>query len=273
MRQRARVGTGVLAVVLMAPAADATLADATEPAPEQESEYEGGAEPETQHGPGEGAGDLTPGQGSIGPLHEDNTPPLVAPGDPVNPEHGQSEDGPLETQVDDQPVAMPAPAPPPAVAPTPPPAPRAERPAPAPVHQPVPAPPSAVAPVRRTEKPEADRTVKRTRRRPANQPSRPAPAPVAGSPSPVAGRSAAPTPSPARAPSSTVPASGPSPGRSTHIVRAGESLWGIASARLGPGASAAQIAREVQRLWDLNAQAIGTGDPSLLGIGVRLRLG
>ncbi len=105
MRQRARVGTGVLAVALMAPAADATLADATEPAPEQESEYEGGTEPESQDGSGEGAGDLTPGQDSTGPLHEDNTPPLVAPGDPVNPEQGQSEDGPLETEVDDQPVA------------------------------------------------------------------------------------------------------------------------------------------------------------------------
>ena len=166
MRQRARVGTGVLAVALMAPAADATLADATEPAPEQESEYEGGTEPESQDGSGEGAGDLTPGQDSTGPLHEDNTPPLVAPGDPVNPEQGQSEDGPLESEVDDQPVATPAPAPtPPAVAPTPPPAPRAERPAPVPVHQPVPAPPSAVAPVRRAEEPRADRPVKRTRRR------------------------------------------------------------------------------------------------------------
>ena len=69
-----------------------------------------------------------------------------------------------------------------------------------------------------------------------------------------------------------MPASDPSPGGSTHTVRAGDSLWGIASARLGPGASAAQIAREVQRLWDLNARAIGTGDPDLLGVGVRLRL-
>jgi hypothetical protein len=56
----------------------------------------------------------------------------------------------------------------------------------------------------------------------------------------------------------------------THIVRAGESLWSIASDLLGPGAAAAAIGREVQRLWELNKERIGTGDPDLLPVGTRL---
>ena len=57
-----------------------------------------------------------------------------------------------------------------------------------------------------------------------------------------------------------------------HVVRPGESLWSIATDVLGPGASAAAIATEVRRLWKLNAERIGTGDPNLLVVGVRLRL-
>jgi nucleoid-associated protein YgaU len=60
-------------------------------------------------------------------------------------------------------------------------------------------------------------------------------------------------------------------GRS-HVVRPGESLWSIAAARLGPEASAGAIAREVRRLWKLNRARIGAGDPSVLPIGVHLRL-
>jgi hypothetical protein len=57
-----------------------------------------------------------------------------------------------------------------------------------------------------------------------------------------------------------------------HVVRRGESLWLIARARLGPGASTAAVVKEVARLWRLNKRRIGTGDPSLLPVGVRLRL-
>jgi hypothetical protein len=60
-------------------------------------------------------------------------------------------------------------------------------------------------------------------------------------------------------------------GRS-YVVRAGETLWSIAEGLLDRGASAADIAREVERLWALNATAIGTGDPDLLFAGTRLRL-
>ncbi|HXV04471.1 MAG TPA: LysM domain-containing protein, partial [Solirubrobacterales bacterium] len=61
-------------------------------------------------------------------------------------------------------------------------------------------------------------------------------------------------------------------GRSFHVVRPGESLWSIARAMLPAGASNAAIAREVRKLWRLNAARIGTGDPSLLMVGTRLRL-
>lgn len=61
-------------------------------------------------------------------------------------------------------------------------------------------------------------------------------------------------------------------GRRSHTVHAGECLWSIAAALLPAGAGNAEIAAEVQRLWKLNAARIGTGDPSLLYVGTRLRL-
>jgi LysM domain len=57
-----------------------------------------------------------------------------------------------------------------------------------------------------------------------------------------------------------------------HVVEAGESLWSIARRLLGPDASPGRIAREVDRLWELNRDRIGTGDPDMLMVGVKLRL-
>jgi hypothetical protein len=57
-----------------------------------------------------------------------------------------------------------------------------------------------------------------------------------------------------------------------HTVHAGESLWAIASDVLGGDASPAQVAREVHRLWTLNKDRIGTGNPDLLMVGTRLAL-
>jgi len=56
-----------------------------------------------------------------------------------------------------------------------------------------------------------------------------------------------------------------------HVVRPGESLWSIARDQLG-SASAAQIAQQVNRLWELNKQRIATGDPDLLMVGTTLEL-
>jgi Tfp pilus assembly protein FimV len=62
------------------------------------------------------------------------------------------------------------------------------------------------------------------------------------------------------------------PGDRTHTVLAGESLWTIATDLLGGDAGTAKVAREVHRLWQLNRDRIGTGDPDLLMIGTRLEL-
>jgi nucleoid-associated protein YgaU len=57
-----------------------------------------------------------------------------------------------------------------------------------------------------------------------------------------------------------------------HVVQRGESLWSIAKDLLGDEASVARIAREVNRLWELNSDRIGTGDRDLLMVGTRLAL-
>lgn len=57
-----------------------------------------------------------------------------------------------------------------------------------------------------------------------------------------------------------------------HVVQRGESLWSIATDRLGEQAGVAQIAREVDRLWQLNEQRINSGNPDLLYAGTRLQL-
>jgi nucleoid-associated protein YgaU len=55
-------------------------------------------------------------------------------------------------------------------------------------------------------------------------------------------------------------------------VQTADSLWSIARRLLGPDASAGRIAREVNRLWELNSERIGTGDPSLIHVGTVLEL-
>lgn len=102
---------------------------------------------------------------------------------------------------------------------------------------------------------------------PTQAPGAAAPALTEAAPPPVAD-------APASAPTQPAAAQDPEPpidGR-THLVRPGDSLWSIAKRVLGPDASAAQIARKVHRLWTLNADRIGTGDPDLLMVGTELRL-
>lgn len=62
------------------------------------------------------------------------------------------------------------------------------------------------------------------------------------------------------------------PGVRTHVVRQGECLWSIAHDQLGGAATPAQVARLVNRLWELNQERIATGEPDLLMVGTELQL-
>lgn len=78
-------------------------------------------------------------------------------------------------------------------------------------------------------------------------------------------------------PSQTVAATPAEPGRNlagkdTYVVRSGDCLWHIAEGLLSPDAGTPAIAAEVERLWRLNEERIGTGDPSLIYAGTTLRL-
>jgi LysM domain len=54
-------------------------------------------------------------------------------------------------------------------------------------------------------------------------------------------------------------------------VQPGDSLWSIARRLVGPEPSDGRIAREMNRLWQLNRDRIGSGDPSLIYAGTVLR--
>lgn len=61
-------------------------------------------------------------------------------------------------------------------------------------------------------------------------------------------------------------------GKDVYVVQPGDCLWHIATALLPAGAGTPAIAQEVERLWRLNEERIGTGDPSLIYSGTELRL-
>jgi LysM repeat protein len=58
----------------------------------------------------------------------------------------------------------------------------------------------------------------------------------------------------------------------THVIKPGQSLWLIAQDLVAKQASIAQVALKVDRLWQLNAAQIGTGNPDLIFPGQKLRL-
>lgn len=58
----------------------------------------------------------------------------------------------------------------------------------------------------------------------------------------------------------------------TRTVRRGDSMWSIARDNLGSDASGAAVSRELKRLWKLNANSVGTGDPNLIFPGQTVRL-
>jgi hypothetical protein len=179
--------------------------------------------------------------------------------------------------------AAPAPAPPAPAPPAPPPPPAAQPigqpPAPP---QPPPAPPVAsplaASPPPRTDNRDEGRDRQRRaadepERPPADLPSNPAVSQTP-SPAPPAEVQAVSAPEPVAAepaPTAQEPAAVEASGR-VHVVRSGETLWSIAAALLGEGASPARIATVVARLWSLNADRIRSGEPDLIMPGDRLML-
>jgi hypothetical protein len=126
-----------------------------------------------------------------------------------------------------------------------------------------------------------DDTRKRPRRSQADAPPQTVPADSAPEPEPVivaSEPSEATTVYVVEEPSTSTPTTvaagsrAARPGDRFHVVLAGESLWSIADDVLGADASVAKIAREVNRLWALNSERIGTGDRDLLLVGTRLAL-
>jgi nucleoid-associated protein YgaU len=61
-------------------------------------------------------------------------------------------------------------------------------------------------------------------------------------------------------------------GKRFYTVQPGDCLSYIAAARLGDGADTVKLEEEVERLWLLNEDRIGTGDPDLIYPGTVLRL-
>lgn len=63
-------------------------------------------------------------------------------------------------------------------------------------------------------------------------------------------------------------------GSSVHVVKSGDSLWTVARQELGgtERPTNARIAREVDRLWSINAASVATGDRDLIYPGQRLKL-
>jgi nucleoid-associated protein YgaU len=275
-----------LAAGLLAFSAGASPALAQVPEVDQQQETAPGGEP-----PGLSP-DFDPGGDDT---FDYNTAPV-----PGGPEAGGEEDeglgAPLETEpptdieappvVEDTPEPppappAPAPAPAPAAAPAPAPAPPPAAVAPAPPAAPAPAVPPAAELEQPAPQPEPRKTSMK-RKIPTRDPKthKVEHRPVIGTGPARPPESRAPDVQQAAAPASstTVPVSQPSAPTSgpingpSYTVRAGDSLWSMARRLLGPDASAGRIAREVNRLWQLNQDRIGTGNPSLIHVGTVLEL-
>ncbi len=225
------------------------------------------------------------------PLPNEEAPP---PPTPLTGGDDDSPGGPVETEPSGEPFGTPAPPPAPAAGPqanppSPAPAPRPPAPGPpGPTPQLQASPPPTPGAKRRAPKREHHRAAGPRRHLKVDAPEAqagPNTAPGrAGAPSPQtpATRTAGSPTTPAGSPPPTVQAPSPSRGAAprapipagadSYRVQAGDSLWSIATRQLGPGASPARVARQVERLWMLNGDRIATGDPDLIIAGQTLRL-
>jgi hypothetical protein len=274
-RTQAALAAGVLAFSVAAPP---VVAVAQEP----DQQQEGGSDPGVE--PPEVAPEIDPGGDEEG-FDEHTVPfgdPAVGGGDDDGSGPALEAEPPAGTVPQSQPTPAPGPPQPtPAAETTPDPLPA---PTPPPIGTP-PAPPTAAptAPEELVDTIEGTPKQRRANlRERARKPVRsvlppasaPVPIPAPTSPAPVP----SPVPAAPAAAVETVPASqgaqrtGGTVKGDAYTVRDGDSLWAIARRVLGPGASTGRVAREVSRLWELNADRIGTGNPSLLYVGTVLRL-
>jgi hypothetical protein len=303
-RTQAGLAVGLVAFSAVAAPASAQVPDAGQ---EQEVPAGGGEPPGLQPDLDPGGADTfdyetapVPGGPQAGGEEDEgqgppvDTDPTFDPEAPVPPEEPAppAEPPPASTPAPPPAAPAPAPAPPdPPSAPAPPPPPAPEPPAQSPDW------PATQTPAAEVERPAPKSEVRHTPRErralerrveaPQAAERQPAigtaPAPPAVSRTPVVQPAAASSPPSTAeaselAPPSTAPVSQPgeSPadpirGRS-YTVRPGDSLWSIARRLLGPGATAGEIAREVNRLWELNRDRIGTGDRNLLRVGTVIEL-
>jgi len=207
-----------------------------------------------QGGP-EAGGQEDDGQGA--PVE---TEPVVDPDAPV-----VLEDAPDSQPPAPQPIPAPAPTPEPPV-PAPPVGPHIQPP-PSDVDQATPSPQPPKTPTKRDAKDRRSSPRKSEHRVEARSVQAP-PSDIAA---PVVEPSATTDTATVASPEPSEPADAPIRGRS-YTVQAGDSLWSIAKRLLGPDTSTGRVAREVDRLWRLNSQRIGTGNPSLIHVGTMLRL-
>lgn len=269
-RTQAVLAAGLIAFSAAGPP---TAALSQEPAQQQEGTTDPGGEPpelapDFDPGGDDGGGveiaplaggDQAGGQEDDGegpPVEAEDPPSDSLPELPIAPEPTLAAPAPPTAE----PQTAPAPAPPPATAP-----------APAPLAEPL-AQPEALETTREASKPKPSKPAPQRRQRPRT-PAQEAPAPVAApvptSPAPAATTAAAP-PAPTE---SVVVSESELPVRgASYTVQQGDSLWSIARTLMGSAASNGQLAREVARLWGLNEQRIGTGDPNMLHVGTVLRL-
>lgn len=261
-RPRALLAAALLAAATAAPTVPAIAPSVAVAQDESDDEGAGGGEEPERKGFGdEGGFEDAPES----PLPADpGSPPATPPASPAPPPQPQA-----------TPIPMPlvSPTPGPGSDSTPPPAPDSD---PGPV-----APPSPRAVQPDGDRERSDAREKRASPGPSGRPRAPS-APPNGRVEPPA----APTPPqpatdapPAAAPSAPPPSSVADAeafklgnAGASYRVQPGESLWSIAQARLGADAGPAAVARLVNRLWELNAGRIATGDPDLIMVGTLLRL-
>ena len=305
-RAQAALASGVLALSAVGP----PVAVAQE-SDQQLEGGSGAAQPETEAETGSGAV-VAPGSDSnAGTAPPTEVVPPAAPDlDPVTPP--EADEGsvlqdvvPVETDPIEAPTAHPAPAPPADEGGAPEAGPDLPPPAPEPgvaepdssVEAPEPAPTDAegsetldgsepsVPAEHPNGKPRAEQAGEAKPRAnsqpPAESASAPKPSAVPPPTAPTAPALAEPVEAaPPEAPVQTALASDPAsppppastPGGRFLVVQPGDSLWAIAKRLLGPNASPAEIARKVNRLWELNRERIGTGRPDLVLVGTKLRL-